>query len=408
VPAPNFTDLTDLFDMLSDPIRLRIVLRLGKGESNPMTLCKEFRLIQPTVSHHLGLLRMNRLVIGKRAGHEVIYALAPHAKSTKDKLGILLPPFRLTVEPYTAAASNLTALANLFHLLSGPVRWQIVLRLAQGENAVTDLGNALKLPQATVSHHLGLLRMDKLAIGKRAGHEVFYSLEANATVAGGGLRFSMPPYRVTVDGLGSHITRDPNAIAVIRERPSWTPLWAGKTPEQWRQLDWTQTNSQVARQIGVSREWVRQIRNMLGVPPLKGIDWAQVDWTQTSKVLAKQLGCTISTVTAKRHLLGQPVARPVPVWQTEACWKGVDWRKPDCVISQERLVAVRLVTEARKFLGKAPPAWRMPNRKHDWQAVDWKKRNRDIALELGVVPSLVSKFRYRLGKGPAEAAGSAS
>jgi ArsR family transcriptional regulator len=61
------------FSLLSDPTRLSILRLLSKGPKNVTALCKALRLKQPTVSHHLGLLRMGRLVVGTRKGKSVIY-----------------------------------------------------------------------------------------------------------------------------------------------------------------------------------------------------------------------------------------------------------------------------------------------------------------------------------------------
>jgi len=61
------------FSLLSDPTRLRILQVLAKGPKNVTGLCKAMRLKQPTVSHHLGLLRMGRLVGGTRKGKSVVY-----------------------------------------------------------------------------------------------------------------------------------------------------------------------------------------------------------------------------------------------------------------------------------------------------------------------------------------------
>jgi DNA-binding transcriptional ArsR family regulator len=46
---------------------------LTAGPKNVTALCKGLRAKQPTVSHHLGLLRMGRLVIGARKGKSMIY-----------------------------------------------------------------------------------------------------------------------------------------------------------------------------------------------------------------------------------------------------------------------------------------------------------------------------------------------
>ena len=93
-------ELASLFDLLSDLTRLRIVLLLAEGESNVTDLCDQLDVSQPTVSHHLGLLRMSGLVVGKRKGREVIYALDAHAKVAAGKLKVSLPPFSVTLEGF--------------------------------------------------------------------------------------------------------------------------------------------------------------------------------------------------------------------------------------------------------------------------------------------------------------------
>ena len=50
--------LVGLFRLLSDKTRLSILMLLATGEKNVGSLCVELNLPQPTVSHHLGLLRM--------------------------------------------------------------------------------------------------------------------------------------------------------------------------------------------------------------------------------------------------------------------------------------------------------------------------------------------------------------
>ncbi len=62
------------FGLLSDATRLGILTLLASGPKNVTALCKALGLKQPTVSHHLGLLRMGRLANGTRAGKAVIYS----------------------------------------------------------------------------------------------------------------------------------------------------------------------------------------------------------------------------------------------------------------------------------------------------------------------------------------------
>jgi ArsR family transcriptional regulator len=61
------------FALLSDPTRLGILKMLAAGPKNVTTLCDALGLKQPTISHHLGLLRMGRLVVGTRKGKSVVY-----------------------------------------------------------------------------------------------------------------------------------------------------------------------------------------------------------------------------------------------------------------------------------------------------------------------------------------------
>jgi DNA-binding transcriptional ArsR family regulator len=70
----DLQELAQGYSLLSDATRLGILQLLAKGPKNVTALCKALRLKQPTVSHHLGLLRMGRLVNGIRQGKSVVYA----------------------------------------------------------------------------------------------------------------------------------------------------------------------------------------------------------------------------------------------------------------------------------------------------------------------------------------------
>jgi DNA-binding transcriptional ArsR family regulator len=72
--------LSGLFKLLSDGTRLRILMLLSKGERNVTSLCDELGLPQPTVSHHLGLLRMRQVIVNRRSGKQVFYGLDGQVK----------------------------------------------------------------------------------------------------------------------------------------------------------------------------------------------------------------------------------------------------------------------------------------------------------------------------------------
>ena len=71
----DLDQMTGIFRLLSDKTRLNILMLLAEGERNVTSLCEELQLPQPTVSHHLGLLRMSQVIDNRRAGKQVFYSL---------------------------------------------------------------------------------------------------------------------------------------------------------------------------------------------------------------------------------------------------------------------------------------------------------------------------------------------
>jgi DNA-binding transcriptional ArsR family regulator len=89
---PDLRELSRGFSLLSDPTRLGILRLLAKGPQNVTALCKALRGKQPTVSHHLGLLRMARLVNGVRRGKAVVYTVDKAAlKALASGLAAMMP-----------------------------------------------------------------------------------------------------------------------------------------------------------------------------------------------------------------------------------------------------------------------------------------------------------------------------
>ena len=73
-------ELAGVFKALSDPTRISIVNRLaGAGECCVCDLTDAFALSQPTVSHHLRILREAGLVEAERRGTWAYYRLVPEA-----------------------------------------------------------------------------------------------------------------------------------------------------------------------------------------------------------------------------------------------------------------------------------------------------------------------------------------
>ncbi len=76
------TELASLFKALGDPVRLRLLSLIGsqpRGEACVCDLVGAFELTQPTISHHLKVLREAGLVRGDRRGTWVYYRVEPTA-----------------------------------------------------------------------------------------------------------------------------------------------------------------------------------------------------------------------------------------------------------------------------------------------------------------------------------------
>ena len=94
---------------------------------------------------------------------------------------------------------ELEHLAALFRLLSDRTRLNLLFLLANGERNVSALCDSLALPQPTISHHLGLLRMSQIIANRREGKQVFYSLNGRVTVdEAGGLDVGNDAYTVRI------------------------------------------------------------------------------------------------------------------------------------------------------------------------------------------------------------------
>lgn len=98
----DLEQLTSVFRLLSDKTRLSILMLLAKGERNVSSLCEELRLPQPTVSHHLGLLRMNNIIGNRRSGKQVFYGMTGRLDAVNNNTHLLeigVEKFRIAIGP---------------------------------------------------------------------------------------------------------------------------------------------------------------------------------------------------------------------------------------------------------------------------------------------------------------------
>jgi ArsR family transcriptional regulator len=105
VADQDLEQLTSLFRLLSDKTRLTILFLLAEGERNVTSLCDELSLPQPTVSHHLGLLRVNNVIGNRRKGKQVFYALNGRVTSSASaELELAVEHYRVKIGPAVAVA----------------------------------------------------------------------------------------------------------------------------------------------------------------------------------------------------------------------------------------------------------------------------------------------------------------
>lgn len=84
---------SELFAALAHPTRRQILQDLRDGERTAGEIASRFSSSGPTISRHLGVLRNAGLIVERRDGTRIFYALAP------DRLALHVGDFLSTVCP---------------------------------------------------------------------------------------------------------------------------------------------------------------------------------------------------------------------------------------------------------------------------------------------------------------------
>ena len=95
------TVLAKVFKALGDPVRLRLLSMIASREGGEVCVCEmtpAFDLSQPTISHHLKLLRQAGLIDCERRGTWVYYWALP---GVLDRLAAFLTTSRTVAEVTT-------------------------------------------------------------------------------------------------------------------------------------------------------------------------------------------------------------------------------------------------------------------------------------------------------------------
>ena len=96
---PDAAELAKVFKALADPVRLRLFSLIASFEGGQACVCDltgEFDVSQPTISHHLKVLRDAGLVGSERRGTWVYYWVLPEMLT---RLSGLLAPAGAPVTP---------------------------------------------------------------------------------------------------------------------------------------------------------------------------------------------------------------------------------------------------------------------------------------------------------------------
>ncbi|MFE9613077.1 ArsR/SmtB family transcription factor [Streptomyces sp. NPDC006012] len=99
-------ELAKVFKALGDPVRLRLLSMIASQAGGEICVCDltpAFDLSQPTISHHLKLLRQAGLIDSERRGTWVYYRLVP--EMTDRLAGILTRPAGRPLDDPAGAAS---------------------------------------------------------------------------------------------------------------------------------------------------------------------------------------------------------------------------------------------------------------------------------------------------------------
>lgn len=98
-----------LLAALADPTRLAIVRQLAAGETCACDFTSSCDVGQPTVSHHLRVLREAGVVTSERRGQWIWYQLEPSVADRLAAIARTLAPGLITLAPRAGAPTGATA-----------------------------------------------------------------------------------------------------------------------------------------------------------------------------------------------------------------------------------------------------------------------------------------------------------
>ncbi|HTV00797.1 MAG TPA: metalloregulator ArsR/SmtB family transcription factor [Luteitalea sp.] len=101
---------------------------------------------------------------------------ASQTRSSRDSVPVSR---RRSARPADAplSAESAQALADTFRVLGDPTRIRLIAAMAVSERCVSDLAMLVGMSESAISHQLRLMRAARLVRTRRAGRQVFYTLD---------------------------------------------------------------------------------------------------------------------------------------------------------------------------------------------------------------------------------------
>lgn len=193
----------------------------------------------------------------------------------------------------------------------------------------------------------------------------------------------------------------PDEIAARLLDPHWQPR---STVADWSGVDWSRSNAEIGRDLGVPTGCVFKARKARGIPANAKTQRVDIDWaaaglgTAPDSQIARRLGCSTEAVFNARQRLGVPA-------YADKRTAGIDWsalplgKVPDTQIARELGVSKTVVRIARTEFGIAPGPNHAPppDAGVDWSTVDMREPNSVIAAKYGISLRTVSRRRAAMG-----------
>jgi hypothetical protein len=134
--------------------------------------------------------------------------------------------------------------------------------------------------------------------------------------------------------------------------------------DDWNRVDWCHRDAQIARELGISRERVRQVRASRGIGPsahramvLKFSRWISSNRDRLHGLpvyeVMKMFGCDLSQQVARRLLRAHDIKAHDPASR----WRGIDWHLPNRDLASIWSTSAKYIANIRARLEVGPAEW---------------------------------------------------